>query len=583
MRERKKNVRDFFRIFFSSKKKNQKKQKKKKKKNSYQLRVDRGGVPLERPRGSARRGLGAGHQQVLDQGAVRPGLRRRGDDVGEPRAVAGLGIGRDRRRGVARGEVRVAELGPDRRVVDRGGVGVGLGQRGRGGDGWRGGRRSGGLSTSAAVAPCLVAGFPVLEQHLDRLRLEAKLFVDLKRLVKHLVAHRDLPDRGPVKVVEPRDVVRDARLVRLDGGDNEQVLQVVVARERRVGHQDDLLEQLDQLRLQPGGHERLDRHGDLLRVAALGQRGRNHLVDQRPSTLGPFGQHFGPQLGVGALDDVARLRLEERVRRRAAHELVVALAAAVGDAREVRVALLAVFPDGARVVVGVGREEVLGVGPRGRGRRGGRGASCGGAAAVDEDLPQCRVHPGVLGPLGHQLLQKRSQQPEPVALLDLLAQRVDGHERPHGEDEVGDELVGRVGVEEAADDGRGRRGVDLLDVGLDVARGARGPEVGCGLGVGGMKSGRETAGKKCEFFFMSKTSLSVSRALTKKKKKKKKKEIKGKERKGKERKTPLFSSLSSSSLPVRSPTIPCLSHTLISGLASGSFASIRNCLVRSGG
>ena len=35
--------------------------------------------------------------------------------------------------------------------------------------------------------------------------------------------------------------------------------------------------------------------------------------------------------------------------------------------------------------------------------------------------------------------------------------------------------------------------------------------------------------------------------------------------------------------PVRSPTIPCLSHTLIRGRASGSFASIKNLLVRSGG
>ena len=102
-----------------------------------------------------------------------------------------------------------------------------------------------------------------------------------------------------------------------------------------------------------------------------------------------------------------------------------------------------------------------------------------GTAAVDEDLAQRGVHPGVLGALGHQLLQEGRQQPEPVAPLDLLAERVDGNQGADREDEVGHKLVGRVSVEEAADDGRRRRGVDLLDVGLDVARGARGPEVSC--------------------------------------------------------------------------------------------------------
>ena len=375
----------------------------------------------------------------------------------------------------------MAELGPDGRVVDLGGVGVRLRQRRRGGDSRGRRRRSrGGLSSVAAFAAAL--GLAVLEQHFHRLRLEAKLLVNLKSLVEHLVADRDLAHRRAIKVVEPRDVVRDAALVGLDRGDDEQILQVVVVGEGRVGHQHNLLEQLDQLRLQARGHKGLDRDGDLLRVAALGQRGGHNLVDQRPAgLLGILGQHLGPQLGVGALDDVARLRLEQRVGGRAAHELVVALPPAVGHAREMRVALLAVLAHGAGVVVGVGGEEVLGVGAGGRGRGRGRGAATAGsgAAAVDEDLAQRGVHPGVLGALGHQLLQEGRQQPEPVAPLDLLAERVDGNQGADREDEVGHKLIGRVSVEEAADDGRRRRGVDLLDVGLDVARGARGPEVSC--------------------------------------------------------------------------------------------------------
>jgi hypothetical protein len=55
----------------------------------------------------------------------------------------------------------------------------------------------------------------VVQQHTDGLRLEPELAVDLKRLLKHLVAHRDLAHRRPVKVVQPVDVVLDARLVRL--------------------------------------------------------------------------------------------------------------------------------------------------------------------------------------------------------------------------------------------------------------------------------------------------------------------------------------------------------------------------------
>jgi len=414
---------------------------------------------------------------------VRLGLRRGGDDVGQPRAVAGLGVGGDRGGGVPRGEVRVAELGPDGRVFDRGGVGVRFRQGGRGGDRrGRRGRRSGLASSFSSFASILLAALAlaVLEQHLDRLRLEAKLLVDLERLVKHLVAHGDLAHGGSVEVVEPRDVVGHAALVGLDRGDDEQILQVVVVGERRVGEQHDLLEQLDQLRLQARGHEGLHCHRDLLRVAALGQGRRDHLVDQRPATLGFLVEHFGPQLGVGALDDVPRLRLKQRVGRRAAHELVVALAATVGHAGQVRVALLAVLADGAGVVVGVGGEEVLRVGARGRSRRGGASASARrGAAAVDQDLSQSGVDPRVLGALGHQLLKKGRQQLQPVALLDLLAERVDGHERADRQDQVGDELVGRVGVEQAADDGGRGRGVDLLDVGLDVARGARGPEVSC--------------------------------------------------------------------------------------------------------
>eukprot|EP00976_Prorocentrum_cordatum_P057720 1163391-Prorocentrum_minimum.AAC.3 len=49
--------------------------------------------------------------------------------------------------------------------------------------------------------------------------------------------------------------------------------------------QDDLLEQLDQLVGKLGGHERLHRHRNLLRVFGLGQRRGHHLQRHSPVTV----------------------------------------------------------------------------------------------------------------------------------------------------------------------------------------------------------------------------------------------------------------------------------------------------------
>lgn len=55
----------------------------------------------------------------------------------------------------------------------------------------------------------------VVQEHLDGLGLEPKLLVDLKGLIEHLVAHRDLADCRAVKVVQAVDVVLHPRLVSL--------------------------------------------------------------------------------------------------------------------------------------------------------------------------------------------------------------------------------------------------------------------------------------------------------------------------------------------------------------------------------
>ena len=116
---------------------------------------------------------------------------------------------------------------------------------------------------------------------------------------------------------------------------------------------DDLLQQLNQLVGQVGGHEGLDGDGDVLGVLSLGQRRLDHLIDQRPPILVLVVQHLGPELHVASLDQVAGLRLEEGVLVADGDQLAVALPALVGHAGQVGVALLAVAADDLAVVVGV--------------------------------------------------------------------------------------------------------------------------------------------------------------------------------------------------------------------------------------
>ena len=112
-----------------------------------------------------------------------------------------------------------------------------------------------------------------------------------------------------------------------------------------------------------------------------------HLVDELAAEWVLLIEDLGPEVGVHALDDVARLHLEEGVAVGAVDERVVAGAALVGDAGQVGVALLAVLADHGGVVVGVGGQEVLGV-----------------VVAVHDDLAQRVVHRRVRGTLRHQVL-----------------------------------------------------------------------------------------------------------------------------------------------------------------------------------
>lgn len=74
------------------------------------------------------------------------------------------------------------------------------------------------------------------------------------------------------------------------------------------------------------------------------------LVDELALVRVGLGQHLQPEVLVAPAHQVARLCLEQRVVVADGDQLAVALPALVRHAREVRVALLAVAPDHARVV-----------------------------------------------------------------------------------------------------------------------------------------------------------------------------------------------------------------------------------------
>mmetsp|Transcript_31185 Transcript_31185/g.87443 ORF Transcript_31185/g.87443 Transcript_31185/m.87443 type:complete len:318 (-) Transcript_31185:2509-3462(-) len=263
----------------------------------------------------------------------------------------------------------------------------------------------------------------VVQQHLDCGDVQVELLVDGEGFLEELAAHGNLPDRWPIERVQARDVVHDARLVRLDRREDQEVLQVGVAAEGRV-LQNDLLQQLDQLVRQLRGHEGFHRHRHLLRVLALWERSGHYLVNQRPAVGVVLREHLRPQLGVHPLHNISGLSLEQAVLVRAFHEGVVALATFVGHARQGGVPLLAVFAHHQAVVIRVGREEVLRV-----------------VVGVDHNLPQGVVHMGVLRALVDEVVQEAREQFDAVALLHLSHQRLHRQQGPHREDQVGDERL----------------------------------------------------------------------------------------------------------------------------------------------
>ena len=200
-------------------------------------------------------------------------------------------------------------------------------------------------------------------------------------------------------------------------------------------------------------HERLHGHRHLLRVLAFWECGRHDLVDKLAAVFVFFRQHRCPEIGVHTLDDISRLNLEHTVSVRAIHQLCVAVATLVRDARQVRIALLAVATDDGGLVVLVREQKVLWV-----------------LVAVDEHLTHSVVYLRIHTTFVHEVLEELREDLQTVTFLHFFHERRHGQERSHGQDESLDEIVRALEIQQCTNDLRRLLRVDFLHVAFDVAQ-----------------------------------------------------------------------------------------------------------------
>jgi hypothetical protein len=157
-----------------------------------------------------------------------------------------------------------------------------------------------------------------------------------------------------------------------------------------------------------------------------------------------------PKIRLTPLDEVPRLLLEHRVLVGDRNKLVVTEALCVRNVGEVWIPLLAEFTDDQRLVKVVLLQERLGV-----------------VVAVDVNLGQGVVHGGILRAGLDPSLQPGEDQLEPIPLLDLVNQFVDGEVSRDGSQEALDRSFVAVHIQQTTDNLRSPDGVHPLDVNFD--------------------------------------------------------------------------------------------------------------------
>lgn len=156
---------------------------------------------------------------------------------------------------------------------------------------------------------------------------------------------------------------------------------------------------------------------------------------------------LSPKIRFTPLDEVPRLLLEHRVLIGDRNKLVVTEALCVRNIGEVWIPLLAEFTDDQRLVKVVLLQERLRV-----------------AVAVDVDLGQGVVHGRILRAGLYPSLQPGEDQLEPVSLLDLVNQFVNGEVSRDGSQEALDRSFVAVYIQQTTNNLRSPDGVHPLNV-----------------------------------------------------------------------------------------------------------------------
>ena len=121
-----------------------------------------------------------------------------------------------------------------------------------------------------------IEGNHVLNQDIDCLSVLFVLLVDHERLLVQSMLGSDLRDFGGVVVLQLVDVPDDLALVRTDGSEEQQVLEITIVAEGR-GLDDYLLQQFDELQRKIGFEEGMDGNRNIVRISALWQYSGDNL------------------------------------------------------------------------------------------------------------------------------------------------------------------------------------------------------------------------------------------------------------------------------------------------------------------
>jgi hypothetical protein len=179
------------------------------------------------------------HLEETDEGLKMTLILSRCDDVLEKLVIVGLEEGFDGSNDVACSKLSLTKLAPDTRIL--------------------------GVLSEAESAFKGTIRVQVIDEDADGVIKDLELFINGESLFKELGLGGDGSNVGSVVVIETLDIFHDERVIGLDGGQQEQILERTVVGEARV-LQDDLLEEIDELVGELGIHECTDGNCNVVRI-----------------------------------------------------------------------------------------------------------------------------------------------------------------------------------------------------------------------------------------------------------------------------------------------------------------------------